>query len=143
VLCAARWKNRTQKSRQKSPSRLFLVFVPLRPNSITLSRSQTNPKLVADLQRDGIWSITSSELARASRSATSLGPVGDQDSVTEFGFEPGRRPVHSQSPLYAILVADGFAAGLSQIQLRYPGRRQVRGWSQTCRRPVADLLVCC
>ena len=33
---------------------------------------------------------------------------------------------------YAILVADRFAAGLSQIPLRYPGRRQVRGWSQTC-----------
>ena len=33
------------------------------------------------------------------------------------------------------LVADRFAAGLSQILLRYPGRRKVRGWSQTCRRP--------
>jgi len=30
------------------------------------------------------------------------------------------------------LVADRFAAGLNQIPLRYPGRRQVRGWSQTC-----------
>ena len=43
--------------------------------------SQTGPKLVADLQRAGIWPIiqlASSELARASRSATSFGPVCDQ-----------------------------------------------------------------
>ena len=43
--------------------------------------SQTGPKLVADLQRAGIWhiiSLASSELARASRSATSLEPVCDQ-----------------------------------------------------------------
>jgi len=26
----------------------------------------------------------------------------------------------------------------SQIPLRYPGRRQVRGWSQTCRRPASS-----
>jgi len=43
--------------------------------------SQTGPKLVADMQRAGIWPViylASSELARASRSATSLGPVCDQ-----------------------------------------------------------------
>ena len=33
---------------------------------------------------------------------------------------------------YAILVADLFAVGLSQILLRYPGRKQVQSWSQTC-----------
>jgi len=27
----------------------------------------------------------------------------------------------------------------SQIALRYPGRRQVRGWAQTCRRPASEL----
>ena len=36
--------------------------------------------------RCGIWPITSSEIARASRSATSLGLVCDQDSVLEFGI---------------------------------------------------------
>jgi len=52
--------------------------------------SQTGPKLVGDLQRPEIWPITylgNSELARASRSATSLGPVCDQDSVMEFGLD--------------------------------------------------------
>jgi len=46
--------------------------------------------LVADLQRDGIWPIiylASSELPRASKSATSLGPVCDRDSVMEFGLK--------------------------------------------------------
>jgi len=52
-----------------------------------LSWSQTGPRLVADLQRAGIWPITSSELARASRSATSLGPVCDLDSVMEFDLK--------------------------------------------------------
>jgi len=54
-----------------------------------VSWSQTGPKLVADLQRAGIWPIiylASSSLAQASRSATSLGPVYDQDSVMELGF---------------------------------------------------------
>ena len=52
--------------------------------------------LVADRFEAGrrpaaIWNlayVTASELARASRSATSLGPVCDQNSVMEFGFEP-------------------------------------------------------
>ena len=35
------------------------------------------PRLVADLQRAGIWPITSSELARASRSVTGLRPASD------------------------------------------------------------------
>jgi len=39
--------------------------------------SQTGPKLVADLQRAGNWRIIY-ELAQASRSVTSLGPVCDQ-----------------------------------------------------------------
>jgi len=49
---------------------------------------QTCRRPVADLHRAGIWPIThylSSELARASRSATSLGPVCDH-SVMEFGL---------------------------------------------------------
>ena len=49
-------------------------------------------------------------------SATSLGLVCDQDSVMEFGFFIPA----------ANLVADRFAAGLSQIPLRYPGRRPGR-----------------
>jgi len=40
-----------------------------------------------------------------------------------------------------LLVADRFAAGLSQIQSRYPGRREVQGWSQTCRRHASSLLA--
>ena len=35
----------------------FALVIVLRPNSITLSWSQTGPKLVADLQRAGIWPI--------------------------------------------------------------------------------------
>ena len=38
-------------------------------------------------------------------------------------LEPGRRPVCSWS---------------KPIPLRYPDRRQVRGWSQTCRRPASS-----
>jgi len=49
----------------------------LKPNSITISWSQTGPRLVADLQRAGIWPITISELARASRSATGVRPASD------------------------------------------------------------------
>ena len=52
----------------------------LKPNSITLSWSQTGPRLVADVQRAGIWPIIqlgSSELAHASRSATGLRPASD------------------------------------------------------------------
>jgi len=56
--------------------------------------SHTGLKLVADLQRAGIGGLSSSSLARASRSATSLGPVCNQlgtclrpDSVMEFGFK--------------------------------------------------------
>jgi len=61
----------------------------LKPNSITLSWSQTGSKLVADLQRAGIWPIiyyASTELARTSRFATSFGPDCDQDSIMEFGL---------------------------------------------------------
>jgi len=39
----------------------------------------------------------------------------------DFGCEPGRRPVRSQIPL------------------RYPGRKQIRGWSQTCRRSASEV----
>ena len=52
----------------------------LKPNSITLSCSQTGPRLVADVQRAGIWPIiqlASSELAQTSRSATGLRPASD------------------------------------------------------------------
>jgi len=40
-----------------SSQKALLVFLSLRPNSITLSWSQTGPKLVTDLQRAGIWPI--------------------------------------------------------------------------------------
>jgi len=36
----------------------YYMCVDLRPNSVALSWSQTGPKLVADLQRAGIWPIT-------------------------------------------------------------------------------------
>jgi len=121
---------------------------------VRLSWSQTGPKLVADLQWAGIWPIIRcSELAWASRSvtgdrsATSLGPVCDQDSITEFGFELGWDQVRAISTCRdsSNLVADQFAAGLSQIPLRYPGYRQVRGWSQTCLddRPNSSMLQDC
>jgi len=106
-----------------------------------LTWSQTGLKLVADLQRAGIWPITSSELARASRSATSLGLVCDQDSIMEFGFEP---------------VCDQVRAGSTcrdSSSLLEPGRRPVRNWSktnsitlswsQTGPRLVADLSQTC
>ena len=40
---------------------LVVVGLQLKPNSITLSWSQTGPRLVADLQRAGTWPITGSE----------------------------------------------------------------------------------
>ena len=95
---------------------------PLKPNSISLSWLQTGPRLVADLQRAGIWPITSSELARASRSATSLRPVCDHDNVMEFGLDQlrtGLRPGSNRFELSrhaeivrtcSILVADRFEA---------------------------------
>jgi len=44
--------------------------------------------MVADLQRAGSWPTTPylAREQRASRSATSLEPVCDQDSVRDFGF---------------------------------------------------------
>ena len=65
--------------------------IPLRYPGLRRVRrwSQTRPRLVADLQRAVVWPIiqlASSELARASRSATSFGLVCDQDSVMEFGL---------------------------------------------------------
>jgi len=71
----------------------------------------------------------------------------------EFGFEPvceqvGLRPGSSRFELSrhveiartcSNLVADWFAAGLSQIPLRYPGRSADR--FEAGRRPVADLLA--
>ena len=59
------------------------------------------------------------------------------DSVMEFGFEPVCDQVRAGS---SYLVTDRFAAGLSQISLRYPGRR-LAGRSEAGRRPVADLLA--
>jgi len=59
----------------------------------------------------------------------------------EFGFEPVCDQIRAISTCRdsSNLVSDRFAAGLSQIPLRYPGRRQVRGWSQTCRRRASSL----
>jgi len=54
-----------------------------------LSWSQTGLRLVANMQRAGIWPITSSELTRASRSATSLGPVcGHARVMDQTSCEP-------------------------------------------------------
>jgi len=101
-----------------------MLAVRLRPNSITLSSSQTGPKLVADLQRAGIWPIiylASSELARASRSATSFEPVCDQDSVMEFGLDQLRT---------------GLRPGSSRFELS----RHARTWSQTGSKPNSITL---
>jgi len=57
--------------------------------------------------------------------------------VVAVWFETGRRLARTCSNL----VADRFAAGLSQIPLRYPGRRQVRSWWKTGPKLVADLLA--
>jgi len=87
--------------------------------------AQTGPRLVSDLQR-------------ASRSATSFRPICDQDSVIKFCLDQlrtGLRPGSSRFELSRRieiariartrlnLVEDRFAAGLSKILLRYPGRR--------------------
>ena len=94
--------------------------------------SQTGSKLVADLQRAGIWPIiwfASSELARGCRSATGPRPASNL-SATSFeqvrASSTCRRPVQSQIPL-RYLVADRSEAD----------RRQVRSWSRTCRRPAS------
>jgi len=58
----------------------------LRPNSITLSWLQTGPRLVADLIAHATWLLVIGQIPARCRSATSLGPVCDQDSVMEFGF---------------------------------------------------------
>jgi len=87
----------------------MLPTIWLRPNSITLSWSQTGPKLVADRSEAGrrpaaswnlVYHLTRQQ--RASRSATSLGPVCDQDSVMEFGLDhlrTGLRPGSSRFEL--------------------------------------------
>jgi len=72
----------------------------------------------------------------------------DQYGVMEFGFEPVCDQLRAISTCRdssnllgqdsSNLVADQFAAGLSQIPLCYPGRRQVRVWSQTCHRPASS-----
>jgi len=67
----------------------------------------------------------------------------------EFGFEPVCDQVRASQAISTCrnsltcsnLVADRFAAGLRQIPLRYPGRRQVQSWSQTGPKLVADLLA--
>jgi len=73
--------------------------------------------------------------------------------VVAVWFETGRRLARSWSSRFELfrhveiartcsnLVADRFAAGLSQIPLRYPGRRQVRSWWKTGPKLVADLLA--
>jgi len=39
------------------------------------------------------------------------------------------------------LITHRRSVAKSQIPLRYPGRRQVRGWLQTCCRPASSLLA--
>jgi len=67
--------------------------------------------------------------------------VCDQDSVMEFGLDQLRTGLRLGSSRFQLsrhveiartcsnLVADRFEA---KFNLRYPGRRQVRSWSQTC-----------
>jgi len=60
--------------------RLVAAYVTLKAIFHYAIWSQTGPKLVADLQRAGIWpiiSLANSELARASRSVTGLRPASD------------------------------------------------------------------
>jgi len=52
-----------QRYNQDNKINVTVQLWTLRPNSITLSWSQTGPKLVADLQLAGIWHISSSSLA--------------------------------------------------------------------------------
>ena len=81
--------------------------------------SQTGPKLVTDLQRDGIWpTIYSSLLAASYHELAGLRPASDLSAtiVMEFGIlaetscEHGRRPVRSQKQL-RYLVEDRSEAG--------------------------------
>jgi len=76
--------------------KLLLPAVMLKPNSVTLSWSQTCPRLV--------------------------GPLFEQDSVMEFGLD-------QLQWVCSNLVADRFTTGLSQIPLRYPGRRLATSWN--------------
>ena len=140
----------------------------LRPNFIALSGS----KLVADRFEAGRRPVTcselkfglssSSELARASRSATGPGPASnlsatsfEPDSVMEFGFEPvcdQLREVRAISTCRGSsnLLEAGCRTVRSQIPLCCPGRRQVRSWFEAGRRqvrnsfePVCDQLRTC
>jgi len=70
------------------------------------------------------------------RSATRIALWNLASNRSATGFEQVRAISTCQDS--SNLAADRFAAGLSQIPLRYPGRRQVRGWSQTCRRPASS-----
>jgi len=57
-----------------------------KPNSITLSWSQTGPRLVTDLLAHVSSLLVIGQIPARCRSATSFGPVCDQDSAMEFGF---------------------------------------------------------
>jgi len=106
------------------------MFVELRPNSITLSWSQTGSKLVADLQRAGIWPIiylASSELARVSMSATSFEPVCDQGSVMEFGLDQLRTGHATRFEQVRAISTCRDSSDLLEAR-----RRPVRSWSQIC-----------
>ena len=103
----------------------------------------------------------------SNRSATSLGPVCDQDSVMEFGLdqlrtglrpgsicrdssnllEPGRRPVRSKFH-YAIwsqtgprLVADLLARAISLLASKMIGQIPARCRPATSFRPVCDQIA--
>ena len=89
----------THKTNQLHYTSAKVVDIARWPNSITLSWSQTRPKLVADRSETArrpaaSWNLAyhalSSSLAASQqvcdRSASSLGPVCDQDSVMECGF---------------------------------------------------------
>ena len=95
-------------------------------------------------------SSTSQQVCDRSVTSLSLRPVCNHDSVMEFGLDQlwtGLRPGSSRFELSRCrdssnLHEPGRRPVRSQIPLHYLGRRQVRGWSQTDPKLVADLLAC-
>jgi len=71
------------------------------------------------------------------RSLFSCGHFGDYTTGGYPALFPHILPIVTPAPR----IADRFTAGLSQIPLRYPGRRQVQSWSQTGPKLVTYLLA--
>jgi len=76
----------------------------------------------------GIFGLSSSSLARASRSATSLGH--GEDSVMEFGLDQLQTSLWpGSSYLDMSKLKPGRTPVRSQIPLRYPGHRPAVSWN--------------